>query len=525
MYLMRLLVVISVHLFSVAAALAQPAANAAAAPATANVATATRAAEAPTIDGDVLGDPAWAKATPITASGRSSRTKGSRRRSGPKCGSSSPRTRSTSAPCCYDRDPSGIIVSDSRRDAPLDDIDSFQMIFDTYRDRQNGFVFGTNPAGIEYDGQVTNEGQGGGGARRRPDAAGGSGGGFNVNWDGAWEVRAKITEHGWTAEFAIPFRTLRYPSATGADLGRELPAQHPPAQRARLLGADSAAVQPLPRVAGRIDRRHPDAGAPQLQASRRTCSATRSRRARCRSTPRPTRRCRRRPEVQPHAEPDARRAPSTPTSRRSRSTISRSTSIASTCSSRRSGRSSSRTPASSRSATPARSICSSAAASAWATTAKSIPIIAGGRVSGKAGKFNVGLLNMQTDDFDDIVPSNNFSVVRVSRDLPNRSSVGGIFVNRHGHRRSAPATTTTTGPSRSTAGSGIGQNTSCRASSREDRHAGRGRRRSRLQPALADQPCRSSTSRSATRKSASGFNPEVGFLQPPRLPQGRRAAS
>ena len=92
MYLMRLLVVISVHLFSVAAALAQPAANAAAAPATANVATATRAAEAPTIDGDVLGDPAWATGhADHRRSGRSSRTKGSRRRSGPKCASSSPR--------------------------------------------------------------------------------------------------------------------------------------------------------------------------------------------------------------------------------------------------------------------------------------------------------------------------------------------------------------------------------------------------------------------------------------------------
>ena len=80
-------------------------------------------------------------------------------------------------------------------------------------------------------------------------------------------------------------------------------------------------------------------------------------------------RFRRRPEIQHHAEPDARRDRSTPTSRRSKSTISRSTSIASRCSSRRSGRSSSRTPASSASAIPARSICSSAAASASATTA------------------------------------------------------------------------------------------------------------------------------------------------------------
>ena len=96
----------------------------------------------------------------------------------------------------------------------LDDTDSFRMIFDTYRDRQNGFVFGTNPAGIEYDGQVTNEGQGGGGLGSGQMQQSGSGGGFNLNWDGAWDVRARITEIGWTAEFAIPFRTLRFPAGT-----------------------------------------------------------------------------------------------------------------------------------------------------------------------------------------------------------------------------------------------------------------------------------------------------------------------
>ena len=61
---------------------------------------------------------------------------------------------------------------------------------------------------------------------------------------------------------------------------------------------------------------------------------------------------------------------------------------------------------------------------------QSIPIMGGGRVSGKAGKFNVGLLNMQTSDYNDIVASTNFSVARVSRDLPNRSSIGAIFTNR-----------------------------------------------------------------------------------------------
>ena len=63
-------------------------------------------------------------------------------------------------------DPSTIVVGETRRDASLDDTDAFLMVIDTYLDRQNGFVFGTTPAGIEYDGQVTRDGQGGGGRVR-----------------------------------------------------------------------------------------------------------------------------------------------------------------------------------------------------------------------------------------------------------------------------------------------------------------------------------------------------------------------
>ena len=54
----------------------------------------------------------------------------------------------------YDRDPDGIITSASRRDASLNNSDSIQIILDTFRDRQSAFVFGTSPAGQEYDGQV-----------------------------------------------------------------------------------------------------------------------------------------------------------------------------------------------------------------------------------------------------------------------------------------------------------------------------------------------------------------------------------
>ncbi len=107
---------------------------------------------------------------------------------------------------CFDDNPSGIVETDARRDLELDDSDAVLIILDTYHDRQNGFVFGTNPAAREYDGQLTREGSGGGF---------GSSGGFNKNWDGVWEVQTQRGDFGWSAEFAIPFTTLRY---AGRDL-------------------------------------------------------------------------------------------------------------------------------------------------------------------------------------------------------------------------------------------------------------------------------------------------------------------
>ena len=122
----------------------------------------------------------------------------------------------------FDSDPSKIIVSQARRDASLSETDSVVMVFDTFNDNQNAFVFGTNPLGIEYDGQVAREGQtsgvqvGGGGA------AGTQRGGisaFNPNWDGDWTVKSQITERGWETELAIPLKTLRYQTGTNRTWG------------------------------------------------------------------------------------------------------------------------------------------------------------------------------------------------------------------------------------------------------------------------------------------------------------------
>ena len=87
------------------------------------------------------------------------------------------------------------------------------MILDTYHDRQNGFIFGTTPVGLQYDAQVRNEGEtirGGPptGWHRRQHS--GAGAGVNVNWDGIWEVKTHVTTTAGPRNSCIPLRTLRY---------------------------------------------------------------------------------------------------------------------------------------------------------------------------------------------------------------------------------------------------------------------------------------------------------------------------
>ena len=182
------------------------------------VARAYRVEQGPEIDGDVLGEAVWTAASPET---------GFRQNTPDESEPASERTEVRIVytddtiyfgVVCFVGDPATIIVSDARRDSSLVETDSFQIVLDTYRDLQNGFVFGTNPAGLEYDGQLTNEGEGSGGiggglvVRSGSQQQRGSGGGFNLNWDGVWQVATQVTDVGWTAEFAIPFRTLRYAS-------------------------------------------------------------------------------------------------------------------------------------------------------------------------------------------------------------------------------------------------------------------------------------------------------------------------
>ena len=170
----------------------------------------------PKIDGNVLDDPVWKNISQTTGFIQQSPDEGK-----PASEKTIVKIAFTNdhfylSVVCYSDQPENIIINDTRRDSPLDDMDSFIFILDTFNDNQNGYAFGTNAAGIEYDAQIT---KGGENIARIGRFSSGAGGAFNINWDGSWTVKTKIHNDRWSAEFKIPFKTLRYKSEKTQEWG------------------------------------------------------------------------------------------------------------------------------------------------------------------------------------------------------------------------------------------------------------------------------------------------------------------
>jgi hypothetical protein len=109
----------------------------------------------------------------------------------------------------YDSDPDGILAYQKERDGSLFADDRLQFILDTFLDGRTGYFFEVNPAGLMGDGIL---GGGGGGRGGGGGFGGGGGGGFGVNksWNGIWEARAIRRPDGWSVEIEIPFRTVNF---------------------------------------------------------------------------------------------------------------------------------------------------------------------------------------------------------------------------------------------------------------------------------------------------------------------------
>lgn len=88
------------------------------------------------------------------------------------------------------------VVPSLRRDYTFQGNDNLTLVFDTFGDKTNALVFGLNPYGVQREALISN------GGRALPD--------FQASWDNKWKGNAVRFENYWTAEFAIPFKTLRY---------------------------------------------------------------------------------------------------------------------------------------------------------------------------------------------------------------------------------------------------------------------------------------------------------------------------
>ena len=95
---------------------------------------------------------------------------------------------------CFDSDISKIVANDMRRDArELHENDYVFLILDTYNDKRSGVAFRVNALGAVQDTAVTN-----------------SGDSFNRDWDAVVECQSQIHSDRWTSEISIPFGQLRF---------------------------------------------------------------------------------------------------------------------------------------------------------------------------------------------------------------------------------------------------------------------------------------------------------------------------
>jgi hypothetical protein len=340
----------------------------------------------------------------------------------------------------FDSDPTGLVFGQTLRDAQLGDADAFVLVLDTYRDGQNGFVFGTTPSGIEYDGQVSNQGQGGGGGGGRPGGGRqqtGSGGGFNLNWDGSWEVATSTDGNGWYAEMRIPFTTLRYGTGGEQTWGLNF-------ERRIRRNSEEAVWAPIPRQFNLY--RVSLAGALDLSA--------------------PTRRI---VTVSPYALSEGFKDYTVPlpevelgskVGADAKIGLNQSLTLDLTVNTDFAQaevddqqvnltrfslffpekRAFFLENAGTFSVGSGRSADLFFSRRIGLSGGQEVPIQAGARMTGKVGDVQVGVLNIQTGDLsltdpgtglpEQVAPDNNFGVVRAFREWSNRSRIGGIFVSR-----------------------------------------------------------------------------------------------
>jgi len=326
---------------------------------------------------------------------------------------------------CWDSAPeSDWVANEMRRDnISIFQGDNLGILLDTFYDRRNGIVLNINPLGGRMDGQMWDER------------------GFNLDWNPVWEVRSGRFDGGWTAEVALPFKSVRYRAGQAQVWGLNI-------KRSVLRLNEHSYLAPLPAEQGSnglfmaslsaaiIGLEAPDSG--------RTF------------------------EIKPYAVADMTSDPARELSNDAGGALGLDVKYGVTQSlvadltvntdfaqveadeqQVNLTRFSLFFPEKREFFLENQGVFTFGGAGAGAfggggttpvlfysrqiglSRGQEVPINVGGRVTGRAGKFSLGVLNIQTDDASDgAAQATNFSVVRVRRDVLRRSSVGLLFTGR-----------------------------------------------------------------------------------------------
>ena len=110
---------------------------------------------------------------------------------------------------CHKSYPGPVIARETRRDQLVKQDDVVCVVLDTYHDSRSAFWFMTNALNSQVDARISDDGKS-----------------LDTNWDTGWEVRTTVSDSGWSAEFAIPFESLRFSASQkswGVNFGRFIP--------------------------------------------------------------------------------------------------------------------------------------------------------------------------------------------------------------------------------------------------------------------------------------------------------------
>jgi len=319
---------------------------------------------------------------------------------------------------CWDSTPDGWIANEMRRDGEqLRRNDSFGVLLDTFHDGRNGFLFYVNPIGGLADELITDE--------RTP----------NTDWNTVWQARTGRFAGGWTVEIAIPFASLRYGDADtwGINLRRILRRKNeyayivPMPETANALTAifrvsAAATLTDLELPPRGVGLELKPYGLASLIENRRVMPATRDGNgeagldAKYRLTDGLTADLTVNTDFA-QVEVDEQQVNLT------RFNLS--------------------FPEKREFFLEGRGLFDFGGARGGDTPivffsrriglegSEVVPMLAGARTTGRIGRYSAGMLNVQTGEpASHAIPSTNFTVARVKRDILRRSSIGAIFTNR-----------------------------------------------------------------------------------------------